>query len=242
MATVLPMRLARRGVNLRVTKCTCVHGIKSDWPLTGMLVQRFAGSTSDDETNARWSRKVRHSPGGEAPASQWREAARMSSSKLPTKALGIGVPGGDTVLDFGKYRDLTYQEVLRKDPAYCEGVVLRASDEGGMDDEFLAFAKFVVEAKTMHAASPAEAARGNVSDSDDGDVIQSDIGNTCLDSEEVEVGKYVGSTFAELFEDDPEYCSTLVEDMMKQGKRGSPLWPLVAYILYRRRVGAEIMR
>merc|ERR1712008_510149 len=134
-------QVARRGTRLRGTPTWR----SQRW----VLVQRFAGSTNDDDTDHRWSRKIRHSPGGEAPAGQWREAARMNSC-LPTEALGIGVAGADTVLGFGKYGDLTYKEVLRRDPSYCEGVVVRAADGSGMDDEFLAFAKFVVEAKEMH--------------------------------------------------------------------------------------------
>merc|ERR1712032_1073182 len=105
------------------------------------------------------------------------------------------------------------------------GVVLRASD-GGMDDEFLAFAKFIVEAKVVHAASVAEVPGENASEIGSRDDSHFDTTHTCLDLEEVQAGKYVGSTFAELFDEDQEYCSQLVEDMMKKGKRGSPLWPL----------------
>lgn len=233
---------AMRSLQPQVARsCTRFPGTTTSWrPQNWVLARRFVGSTNDDETDRRWSRKIRHSPGGEAPASQWREAARRSTS-LPTEALGIGVAGADTVLGFGKYGDLTYKEVLRQDPSYCEGVVLRASDGGGMDDEFLAFAKFIVEAKATHAASVAEVPGQNASEIGSRDDSHFDTTHTCLDLEEVQIGKYVGSTFAELFDEDQEYCSQLVEVMMKKGKCGSPLWPLVAYILYRRQVGVERM-
>merc|ERR1712008_276306 len=250
MATALSLCVARRNIQSQVARRgTRLRGTPTWRSQRWVLVQRFAGSTNDDDTDHRWSRKIRHSPGGEAPAGQWREAARMNSC-LPTEALGIGVAGADTVLGFGKYGDPTYKEVLRRDPSYCEGVVVRAADGSGMDDEFLAFAKFVVEAKAMHASNSMEIVGGHASDIGVRDIAQCDTSHssldleevhTSLDLEEVQVGKYVGSTFAEPFDEDQEYCSMLVEDMMKQGKRGSPLWPLVAYILYRRQVGMERM-
>merc|ERR1712151_872956 len=68
-----------------------------------------------DKAKQRWSRQIRRSPGGKEAAAQWREAARIGrdaakASSSPNVEFASLPPGGDRLLSFGKYRELTYAE------------------------------------------------------------------------------------------------------------------------------------
>eukprot|EP00416_Gambierdiscus_australes_P032110 CAMPEP_0171091236 /NCGR_PEP_ID=MMETSP0766_2-20121228/32313_1 /TAXON_ID=439317 /ORGANISM="Gambierdiscus australes, Strain CAWD 149" /LENGTH=192 /DNA_ID=CAMNT_0011549313 /DNA_START=35 /DNA_END=613 /DNA_ORIENTATION=- len=164
---------------------------------------------------------IRAATGSCGPAALWRDAARNSTKESHREVVVSGIPGGDTVLSFGKYRNLSYEEALRRDTAYCDGV-LRRADGGDMDEEFLAFADYLKEVRAAQEDSEDKEASGLT--------VESELS---LSSAEVPAGAYAGSTYAEVLED-KEYCNELVEDMMHSGGAGSPFWPLVAYILYHR--------
>mmetsp|Transcript_8723 Transcript_8723/g.14179 ORF Transcript_8723/g.14179 Transcript_8723/m.14179 type:complete len:229 (+) Transcript_8723:81-767(+) len=183
----------------------------------------------DDDAGTRWSREIRRSPGAESgPAGMWREAAKNSDLEAPSEAAYRSLPAGSTLITFGKYRNFTYEDVARRDPKYCDGVVRRA-DGDDMDDEFLAFAKYLQELRVAASSITSEV------DADDGECDEID---SPLAEVELEAGRYAGFTYAEVYEEDTLYCNELVDTMMKTGDRGSRLWPLVAYILYRRRLAS----
>jgi len=184
----------------------------------------------EDDGGSRWSRDIKRSPGAESgPAGMWREAAKKSDkSETPSDAAFRSLPAGDTLVTFGKYNNFTYEEVARRDPKYCD-VLVRRADGDDMDDEFLAFAKYLQELRRAATSFPSDVDHDHA-DGGECDEIDSPLGEV-----ELEGGKYAGFTFAEVYETDVLYCNELVDSMMKTGDRGSRLWPLVAYILYRRK-------
>eukprot|EP00930_Biecheleria_cincta_P004397 TRINITY_DN105310_c0_g1_i1.p2 TRINITY_DN105310_c0_g1~~TRINITY_DN105310_c0_g1_i1.p2 ORF type:complete len:238 (-),score=53.71 TRINITY_DN105310_c0_g1_i1:172-885(-) len=192
-----------------------------------------ARSVQQDEEDGRWSRKLRQSK-GESPAGMWREAANIGRQQLRAAGLAAAsagqVAGGGSVLDFGKYSGLTYADAWAKDPAYCEQV-LRRSEGGGMDEDFVAFAEYVRSVLQQEQDASLSSSIQHLQEADsefDEDPAPG------LGLEKVEGGKHAGSTFSQVFETDQEYCTWLVEHhMMSPGARGSHLWPFVAYILYR---------
>merc|ERR1712060_232985 len=132
-------------------------------------------------------------------------------------------------------------DTLRQDWPYCLKVVQRCEgDESGMDEDFLAFATYVRGA--IEARSRVEAS-ANMEEQDmqgyvDDDAPYEESPDIPISRFEVIAGKYAGCTFAEVYEDDQEYCDWLVDHMMKSRDAGSQIWPLVAYILYRRQLAS----
>eukprot|EP00931_Biecheleriopsis_adriatica_P103129 TRINITY_DN78009_c0_g1_i1.p1 TRINITY_DN78009_c0_g1~~TRINITY_DN78009_c0_g1_i1.p1 ORF type:complete len:269 (-),score=28.53 TRINITY_DN78009_c0_g1_i1:209-1015(-) len=191
-----------------------------------------ADESQAPEKRDRWSREIRSSPGGN-PAGMWREASRIGQHSMPSMlgaaSKGAGVfttEGSDKVLSFGKYASLTYGEVLRRDPGYCEKIVLRA-DGGDMDEEYMDFAAYLRRA----AAAPLEVRTDDL-EVERNHSTHAEAAGIRLSSKTLETGKYAGYTYAEILEMDLEYCKWLVENMMESGKDASPYWPFVAYILY----------
>lgn len=188
-----------------------------------------------DEAEQRWGKRFRHhSPGGDTPVAMWREASRMgrtqevNGAEVAYAALEAGVPGGDTILGFGKYRLLTYDATIREDFAYCEKAVIRSRAESGMDEEFVAFTDYV------QAAINALAKIENEDDEDNVDASGDGAPGIPISKELIVAGKYAGRTFGDVYGQDPDYCDSVVEHMMKSKDPGSKLWPFVAYTLYRR--------
>lgn len=209
-----------------------------------MAAETWSGEEeSVEDAGGKYSRKLIHSPGGATAQLQWREAREASknfakdltlekSMAAAAASASVGIPGGDKLLGFGKHRELTYEEVLREEPEYCLNC-LRRAEESGMDEEFMEFVDYIRSVSAAHATANRVVMDESVDEVDE-DSQECDL---ALGLEEVEGGKHAGSTYAEVFDEDPQYCSWLVDEMISSPKvkRGAPLWPLVAYILHRRK-------
>jgi len=120
------------------------------------------------------------------------EAAGVESDGLPPvlpAAEEVMLPSTSEYVDFGKYRGRAFQEVFEEDPDYCRWVVTTAeAEEGSGTTRLKPFAYWL----SRKAPELKEAFRGLVS-----------------------FGKYKGQRFADVLNDDPQYCAWVKAESKK---------------------------
>ncbi|CAE6915856.1 FTSH1 [Symbiodinium sp. CCMP2456] len=152
-------------------------------------------------------------------------------------------PRDQNKVGFGKHKDLTYAELLSKQPAYCLWVQQAAAQGDKAGAGMRAFADYL-EGKTIAAASnPQRKPRARTASSGtspaSGPNLAPNTGRGTLadGSWLVNFGKYKGSSFSEVYTKDPQYCEfitnsvLLADDQAKAPSRDSLAF--TAYIQHR---------
>jgi len=129
-------------------------------------------------------------------------------------------PRDQNKVGFGKHKDLTYAELLSKQPAYCLWVQQTAAQGDKAGGGMRAFADYL-EGKTIAAASNpqrkpwAQTASAKASPASTGNLTPKSGRGTLADgSWLVNFGKYKGSSFSEVYTKDPQYCEFITNSVL----------------------------
>ncbi|CAE7665102.1 ftsH3 [Symbiodinium sp. CCMP2592] len=153
---------------------------------------------------------------------------RTQEAPADPQPAGSGVTESDHAPDprdqnkvgFGKHKDLTYAELLSKQPAYCLWVQQTAAQGDKAGGGMRAFADYL-EGKTIAAASNpqrktwARTASARASPASTANLTPNSGRGTLADgSWLVNFGKYKGSSFSEVYTKDPQYCEFITNSVL----------------------------
>mmetsp|Transcript_60737 Transcript_60737/g.142076 ORF Transcript_60737/g.142076 Transcript_60737/m.142076 type:complete len:283 (-) Transcript_60737:107-955(-) len=148
-------------------------------------------------------------------------------------------PRDQNLLGFGKHKDMTFAEVLAQHPDYCVWIQQSAKDEKA-GDRLRAFGEYL-EGKTFKSSkrrwgrsasnTPATASSASTAFVE----TQPSRGVLKDGSWLINFGKYRGSTFAEVFSKDPDYCEYITSSVLsaEQSKASRESLAFANYILFR---------
>jgi len=112
---------------------------------------------------------------------------------------------GPRTMSFGKYKGLTFEEVLREDPDYAKWVVGKVEKSSDPSDNLRAFARWVGEQSQALDDEP--------------QAVDVDGGT-------LRCGKHKGSSFKAVLDQDPSYCDWV----LRRKHSGKGLGPFAAWL------------
>jgi len=160
--------------------------------------------------------------------------------RAPEAAQGGGAPSQAAIIGFGKYSGKSYEEVCQTDAQYCQWIVQKSQKPDASPDA-KAFAAFVQERfpelLTHPSSSPAgrkvfskpATTRPSPRSSD----VKVDSHTVSSGMKSLGGGKYADSTYADVFENDPNYCKFVVEYGLSETNTKAWYWPFIAYVQQR---------